>query len=73
MLYSRNRWREYILLLPVSEFNPKLKTFFQRPKDKIPADGHWFDNQVIDEHTIVLEGGGGGGILNITKIKMIIY
>ena len=39
-------------LLYGSKLNPKLKTFFQRPKDKIPADGPWFDNQVIGVKTI---------------------
>ena len=39
-------------LLYASKLNPKLKTGFQRPNDKIPADGPWFDNQVIGVKTI---------------------
>ena len=37
--------------LYIKKLNPKLDTFFQRPKEN-PVDGPWYDNQVIGSKTI---------------------
>ena len=39
-------------LLYVSKLNPSLKSFFQRPKTRIPSEGPWFDNMVLGEKTL---------------------
>ena len=39
-------------ILYVSKLNPRLKAFFQRPKENTPLTGPWFDNQVVGVKTL---------------------